>query len=326
MRSGDALRQAIADGKDPRAKAINFEAVARRYITEMAEKRCDAHERYSVRRMKEMFAAIGAKPLDKIEPKDIARVLEEIAGRGAPSMADKARALVNQTFRYAISRGLCAHNPASQLAVSLPEAKPRPAVALTELPGLIAAIDGYGGDATTKLGLKLMLHVFLRTSEMIGATWTELDVSSAVWTVPESRMKRDGRGDHIVPLSRQALAILEQLRAINGDRRFVFTSGRKDKPISSNTLTFALYRCGYHREMCAHGFRSIASTLLNESYAAGLHSFGPDIIEMQLAHQQENEVRRAYNRSRYLKPRSEMMQLYSDYLDNIPETLEKLKV
>ena len=148
----DKINLDIAEGRDPRAKAINFEAVARRYISEMAAKRCDAHETYSIRRMKEMFAAIGSKPLDEVKPKEIGDVLEDISGRGAPSMADKARALVNQTFRYAINKGLCAHNPAATLSVTLPDAKPRPAVALTELPNLISSIEGYGGDAVTKLG------------------------------------------------------------------------------------------------------------------------------------------------------------------------------
>ena len=130
----------------------------------------------------------------------------------------------------------------------------------------------------TRLALKLLLHVFLRTGELIGAEWSEIDEAAATLTVPEARMKKKGRGDHVVPLSRQALVILSDLRAINGDQRFIFASGRRGKPISNNTTTYALYRCGYHKQMCSHGFRSVASTLLNELYAAGLSSFGPDII------------------------------------------------
>jgi integrase len=323
----DAIQRDLAEGRDPMAKATNFETVARRSIAEAAPLRCKQYETYSIRRMAEMFAAIGGKPLDEVKPKEIADVLEAIAGRGAPSMADKALTLVNQTYLYAIKKGLCARNPAVTLSVTLPESKPRPAVALEEVPALIKAIDGYGGDAVTKLGLKLMLHTFLRTSEMIGAEWSEFDMAAAVWIVPVARMKmKKGRGDHLVPLSRQALAILEQLRAINGDKRFVFASGRSGKHISDNTLTYALYRCGYHSRMCAHGFRSIASTLLNETYAAGMHSFGPDVIEKQLAHKHDNEVRGVYNRSKYLKPRTEMVQLFSDYLDNIEDILEKLQI
>ena len=323
----DKLRKDIAEGRDPNAKAIDFEAVARRYIAETAPKRCEAHETYSLRRMNECFASFGSEPVDKIEPHMIASVLQGIAGRGAPSMADKARALCNQIFRYAIGRGLCARNPAENLSglITMPPTRPRPAVALSELPALIQAIDAYKGDAVTRLALKLLFHTFLRVEELVDAEWPEIDAAAAVLIVPAPRTKMK-RCDHVVPLSRQALAIIGDLRAINGDQKFVFASGRKGKPISKNTTTYALYRCGYHKQMCSHGFRSVASTLLNELYAAGISTFGSDLIEKQLDHIDKNEVRRAYNRSQYLRPRAEMMQYYSDCLDDIGTVLEKLKM
>ncbi len=309
----------------PKDKANTFEAVARRAIAEMAENRCDRHEVYSLRRLTEAFAAFGSTPLAELTPKQIADVLEALIARGAPSMAAKVKTLVAQTYRYAAKKGLCDRNPTVLLEVELPASKRRPAVALKDIPALMRSIDGYGGHPVTKHALQLLMRTWLRVEELLGAEWSEIDMAAAVWTVPLARMKKKKRrDDHVVPLSKQALAILEQLHAINGDKRFIFASGRKNQPLSKNTPLYALYRLGYHQEMCSHGFRSIASTLLNETYAAGFHSFGPDIVEFQLAHQHDNEVRLAYNRSRYLKPRTEMMQLYSDYLDNIGDILEKL--
>ena len=124
---------------------------------------------------------------------------------------------------------------------------------------------------------------------------------------------------------RQSMALLNDLRAINGSKQFIFSSAR-GKPISTNTLLFALYRLGYHSRMTGHGFRSVASTLLNEAYAVGLSSFGPEIIEFQLAHVETNKIRGAYNRAPYLKPRAEMMQFYSDCLDDIGTLLARLKI
>ena len=235
-------------------KTSTFEAVARRCIAEMAENRCDRHEVYSLRRMTEMFAAFGSTPLDEVKPKQIADVLEALVKRGAPSMASKARTLVSQTYRYAYKKGLCDRDPTALLEVTLPPSKPRPAVPLKDVPALLSKIEGYGGHPVTKLALQMLMRSWLRVEELLKAEWPEFDMEAGVWIVPESRMKKKGRGDHVVPLSKQALAILEQLKTINGDKRFVFASGRKNQPISKNTPLYALYRLGYHQEMCSHGF------------------------------------------------------------------------
>ena len=242
-------------------------------------------------------------------------------------MASKAKILASQIFRHGIGKGWCSRDPAADLKGQLtpPPVAHHPSIEPDELPALLEAISGYTGDAVTKLGLKLMAHTFLRTSELIGAEWQEIDQDGAQWLVPGSRMKMNR--DHIIPLSRQSLAILSDLRAINGSKQFVFSSPNgRGKPISTNTLLFALYRLGYHSRMTGHGFRSVASTLLNEAREAGLHEFSAEIIEFQLAHVETNKIRGAYNRSQYLKPRAAMMQYYSDCLDDIETVLERLKV
>ena len=181
-----------------------------------------------------------------------------------------------------------------------------------ELPALLKAIARYDelGDLQTRLALQLLALTFVRTGELIGATWNEFDLSNAVWVISAERMKMDA--EHVVPLSTQALAILAQLKAIAGTSRFVFPGRNVAKPISNNTMLFALYRLGYKGRMSGHGFRSVASTILNES---GLWS--ADAIERQLAHCERNAVRGAYNRAEYLPERKRMMQWWADYVDSL---------
>ena len=157
------------------------------------------------------------------------------------------------------------------------------------------------------LALRLLALTFVRTGELIGATWDEIDIDGAIWIVPAERMKM--RTEHVVPLSRQAIAVLNELKPLAGESRFVLPGRNPDKPISNNTLLFALYRLGYKGRMTGHGFRSVASTILNES------GFRPDVIERQLAHCERKDVRGAYNRAEYMKERQAMMQQYADMLD-----------
>lgn len=155
----------------------------------------------------------------------------------------------------------------------------------------------------------MLAQTFVRTSELIGAEWPEFDLDAALWIIPATRMKM--KSEHIVPLSSQSIAMLEELKKICGGSRFVFPGRNRDKPISNNTLLFALYRLGYKGKMTGHGFRSVASTALNEM------GFRSDVIERQLAHCERNEVRGAYNRAEYIKERKAMMQSWADYLDSI---------
>ena len=158
----------------------------------------------------------------------------------------------------------------------------------------------------------MLALTFVRTGELRGATWQEIDLAGRIWRIPAERMKM--RSAHIIPLASQTLAVLQELRDLNGDSDLVFPGANiKSKPISENTLLYALYRMGYHGRATGHGFRSTASTLLNEM------GYRPDVIERQLAHTEGNKVRAAYNRAEYLPERIEMMQIWADYLDVLKE-------
>ena len=180
---------------------------------------------------------------------------------------------------------------------------------LQDLPDLLRAIAKYEqiGDKQTRLALQLLAQTFVRTNELIGAEWAEFDLNYALWIIPAGRMKM--KAEHVVPLTTQGLAILSELKEISGGSRFIFPGRNRDKPISNNTLLFALYRLGYKGKMTGHGFRAVASTILNEA------GFKPDVIERQLAHCERNQVRGAYNRAEYLPERKRMMQHWADYLN-----------
>ena len=188
------------------------------------------------------------------------------------------------------------------------------------IPQLLAKIETYEGELNTRLGLKMLVLTFVRTNELIGAEWTEFDIEDAMWTIPGARMKKvRGKAkvhvdccDHLVPLARQTIAILQELRGLNGESRYLFAGRNARTCMSNNTLLFALYRMGYRRRMSGHGFRAIASTILNEE-----SSFTSDVIERQLAHQERNSTRAAYNRAEHVRQRREMMQWYADFLDQL---------
>lgn len=180
-------------------------------------------------------------------------------------------------------------------------------VSEAELPELMRRIAAYDGEFQTRLALQFLALTFVRTGEMRFAEWTEIDEAKAEWRIPAERMKMPS--PHIVPLSTQALEVIRQLRELNGRRKWVFPSqSNTQKPISENTVLFALYRMGYHSRMTGHGFCGLASTILNEN------GFESDWIERQLAHSERNDVRAAYNHAQYLIERKRMMQWWGDYL------------
>ena len=179
---------------------------------------------------------------------------------------------------------------------------------------LLRAIAKYDetGDKQTRLALQLLAMTFTRTNELIGALWTEIDLEGALWTIPASRMKM--KQEQLVPLSAQAIEKLKELKEIGSGSKFVFPGRSRDKPVSNNTMLFALYRLGYKGRMTGHGFRAVASTILNET------GFRSDVIERQLAHCERDDVRSAYNRAEYLPERKAMMQQWSDYLESVQST------
>lgn len=258
-----------------------------------------------------LFADLGARSIAEITAPDLLAAVRKIEHRGAHDLAHRVLQVASQVFRYGVATGRCERDPAPDLrgALTPHKSKSQAAVKLDDVPALLRAIGEYDriGDLQTKLALQLLALTFVRTGELIGAEWSEIDVDGATWIVPAERMKM--RTEHVVPLSRQAIDVLRELKALAGASRFVLPGRNPDKPISNNTMLFALYRLGYKRKMTGHGFRAIASTMLNE---AGTR---PDVIERQLAHCERNAVRGAYNRAEHLQERRAMMQQFADMLD-----------
>ncbi len=320
----DAVRKLLADGKDPSAKrqtdkrevtdrATNsFEAVAREWYKRQVHLWVPTHAADVLRRLEiNMFPDIGATPIADLTAPALLAALRKIEHRGAHDLAHRVLQVSGQIFRYGIATGRCERDLSTDLRGALAPHKGKHQAAITpeELPGLLRAIDGYAelGDRLTSQALRLLALTFVRTGELIGAQWEEFDLDSAVWIIPAERMKM--KAVHVVPLSRQAVEILQELRPIDGGGRLVFPGRNPDKPISNNTMLFALYRMGYKGKMTGHGFRSVASTMLNEA------GFRADVIERQLAHGERNAIRGAYNRAEYLSERKAMMQQWADMLD-----------
>jgi integrase len=271
------------------------------------------HTDYVLQRLKgDVFPAFGHKFIDDVTAADIRKLMLAIERRGARDVAKRAHETTGQIFRYAIAHGIASRNPASDFKPSdiLAEAKEEnfARVDAKELPDLLLKMESYDGDALTRLAMRLMAYTFVRTSELIEAEWVEFDLDNARWDIPAERMKMET--PHIVPLSPQAVEVLRALRLLTGNGRLVFPGANdKNKPMSNNTILFALYRLGYKGRMTGHGFRGLASTVLHEN------GFEEEHIELQLAHQKRNKVAAAYNHAKYLKQRKAMMQWWADFLD-----------
>ncbi|WP_297500610.1 integrase arm-type DNA-binding domain-containing protein [Ferrovum sp.] len=322
----DELRKQLQANLDPSAerKAIllqqklahanSFEAVALEWYNKQLHTWVPHHASDVKRRLESnIFPTLGKRPIDQISAPELLETLRKIESRGAYDLAHRVLQVCGQVFRYGIATGRCSRNLSADLRGALtPHVKQhQSAVRPEELPELLRAIAKYDetGDRQTRLALQLLAQTFVRTSELIGAEWVEFDLDHALWIIPGERMKM--KTEHIVPLARQAITLLAELKQISRGSRFVFPGRNRDKPISNNTMLFALYRMGYKGKMTGHGFRAVASTLLNET------GFTPDAIERQLAHCERNEVRGAYNRAEYLSERKKMMQFWADYLDKL---------
>ncbi len=321
----DEARQMLSDGLDPSKKrrsdklsaGITFELVAREWLGLHVDKLSPA-TLAKARWMLETFIypELGSKPIGAISAPALLAVVKALEARGLHETAKRTKQRVGQILRYAIATGRAERDVSADLRGALIPFRSKNHAAVTEpsLVGeLLRAIDGFSGQATTRAALRLAPLVFVRPGELRGAEWSEfdLDTQEPLWRIPASRMKM--REIHLVPLSRQAAEILRDLRGLTGLGRFVFPAiGRRERPLSENTLNAALRRLGYgHDEMTSHGFRTIASTLLNE------RGFAPDLIELQLAHKERNAVRAAYNKAQRLTERHVMMQSWADYLDTL---------
>lgn len=324
----DEARKQLRGGTDPSAAkqeekrthkiaaANSFEAIAREWLENVKHKWSEGHYTYTKRRFEAyVFPTIGRTPLTIISTPTMLAVARKIEAQGTIETAHKVMNACGQVFRYAIASGRCERNPVTDLRGAI-KAKPEPkhmnALSEKELPELLRKIDAYatdsGGELQTQYALRLLALTFVRTSELREATWEEFDLDKAEWRIPAERMKM--KAPHIVPLSVQALEIIARLKKINGSYRLVFPGANPTRPMSKNTVLFALYRMGYRGRMTGHGFRAIASTLLNEM------GFEEDAIERQLAHAEKNKTRAAYHRSEYLAERRRMMQQWADYLDS----------
>lgn len=322
-RRRDDAKGVLRDGRDPGAEkqarkraekiagANTFEAVAKEWHGKARNTWDPRHaDRVWDSIENNLIPDLGTRPIAKIDAPELLAVLRKIESRGAHETRMRAQQRAGAVFRYAVATGRAGRDPTADLrgAFTAPRVTHYAAISKKELPELLTKVDGYDGEPVTKLALKLLLLTFVRTGELRGAEWSEIDSGAAEWRIPAERMKM--REPHVVPLSTQALAVLQDLRALSGNRRFMFPHRTRDgRTMSENTILYALYRLGYESRMTGHGVRAVASTILNET------GFPPDVIERQLAHVERNKTRAAYHRSTYLPERAKMMQHWADFLD-----------
>ncbi len=328
----DEARQQLANGIDPSAKrqaersarADTFEAIAAEWLKQNGKLDAGTRDQYDRRVSKYVNPYLGRWAITDITAPELLKVLRRIESQGTIETAHRVRSVVSRIFRYAIATGRAERDPAADLRGAIAPVRTTNFAAIIEpkaVGALLRALDGYQGQPSVMYALRLSPLVFVRPGELRAAEWGEFDLDGAEWRIPAVRMKMDER--HVVPLSRQAVALLRELQGHTGTGRLLFPSLRtRERPISENTVNAALRRMGYGKdEMTGHGFRTVASTLLNE---LGWH---PDVIELQLAHKPRDKVRAAYNRAERLAERRSMMQAWSDYLDGLkagPEVVEPI--
>jgi integrase len=318
-------RKALDMGSDPSEKkqvakrlAVlksenSFEAIAREWHQNQLAKWTPRYSASVIKRIEaDIFPKIGSRPIADISASELLGVLRNVEGRGASDLAHRLLQVCGQVFTYALITERATRNPAAEMRGALkPVVKTNYAyLKANELPEFLMKADNYDGHPQTKLAIKFLMLTFVRTAELRGAEWKEIDLEEAEWRIPAERMKM--KTQHIVPLSKQAVQTLRELLPITGQWKYVFPNQQKPSGcMSENTILYALYRMGYHSRTTGHGFRSTASTILNE------HGFIADVIERQLAHTEHDRVRAAYNHAQYLPERRKMMQWWADYLDDV---------
>lgn len=321
----DEARKKIKDGTDPLeekklAKLTrmidaenSFEAVAREWHEKNKGRYTPKHHKAVLTRLEnDAFPLLGSRPIGQIKAPELLVTVQKIEKRGAIDLAHRIMQTAGQIFRYAIATGRAERDISADLRGALTVRKKVNHANLKEdeLPEFLRKLNQYHGELQTKLALQMLVLTFVRTAELRGMKWSEINFDTAEWHIPAERMKM--REKHIVPLSKQAIELLDQIRKLHNHPEFVFPSRiNPSKSISENTLIFAIYRLGYHSKATAHGFRATASTILNEK------NFRADVIEKQLAHGERNKVRASYNHAQYLPERKEMMQWWGDFLGKI---------
>jgi len=311
-----------AEKRSANSSTPTFLAVAKEWHTRQTPGWTRKHASQVWRSLEiDILPTLGPRPIDEIEPREIMALVETIEDRGAGEIATRVLQRVRAVFSRAVALGYREVNPASELHNHL---KPRQkgqqaALAPDELPTFLHALETYNGDAATRLGLRLLILTLARTSEVRESKWAEFDREEGVWTVPGERMKN--RREHRVPLSQQALATLEELHKVSGHSQWLMPGRLEDKPASQNTMIFAVYRMGFHKRTTVHGFRALASTILNEAITEvdgkKHRMWSVDAVERALAHTEQNKVKGAYDRGDRFEERTRMMQWWADYLDSV---------
>ena len=318
-------RKVLATGNDPgeakkeakRLAILNnanaFEVVAREWFEKRKHEWASITADVALARLEtHILPKLGPRPIADITAPEVLAMLRAVEDRGTLETARRVMNISGQIFMYAIATGRADRNPVPDLrgALKTPVVKHRSFLKENELPQFLEKLEAYDGSPQTRLALRFLLLTFVRTNELRAAQWTEIDWKKAEWRIPAERMKM--KELHIVPLARQTIAVLRELEKHSGNRQYIFPNEHNPATVmSENTMLYALYRMGYHSRATGHGFRSTASTILNEN------GFRADVIERQLAHSERNNVRAAYNHAQYLPERRQMMQWWADYLDEV---------
>lgn len=320
----EGARRQLAEGIDPSlarkqskvasrlASEHSFEAIAREWYQSQLARWSPGHAKRVIESLEvDAFPYLGLVPVAELTAPIMLDALRKIEARGAAETAGRVLQRISSVMRYAIQTGRISYNPAQDLKGALRATKQehRPALPRAELPEFYRRLTAESLNPATRLAFHLLMLTMTRPGEVRFARWEEFDMERAEWRIPAERMKM--RAPHIVPLSRQALAVLEELRLISGHCELLFPSERKlTDPMSENTLSYAMGRMGYKGIATPHGFRALASTTLNEE------GFDPDVIERQLAHAERNKVRAAYHRAEYLDDRRKLLQWLADFYES----------
>lgn len=327
-----AAREAVASHQDPNdlkkrkklgrdiEKSNSFEAIGREWFKNKMEDKSDSHKERSLRILeKDLYPSIGHHPIKKITVPEILGALRKIEARGSIDIAHRAKQLSGQIFRYAIASGRAEADPGRDIGDALKTHKKKHYAAITDplaLGELLIAIDGFTGTPAVRSALQLSALLFQRPGEIRHMEWVEINWNDEQWEIPAEKMKM--KHSHIVPLSSQSVAVLRYMESLKGSSKFVFQSARgASRPLSENGVRTALRAMGYDNQtMTPHGFRATARTILDEQL-----NYRPDFIEHQLAHAVKDPNGRAYNRTKYLPQRKEMMQKWADYLDELKSNI-----
>lgn len=323
--SREEAKKLLSEGKDPAQERkmdklsrqieveSSFEAIAREWHKRRFDNWSVSYREEMMRTFeKDVFPFIGHRPIKDIKPLELLDVLSKLEERGATEKARKVRQRCGEVWKYAVITGRADYNPAPDLASALVPHEKEHYAFLTkeELPDFLSTLETYSGSILVKIAMKLTMLTGVRPGELRKAEWSEFDFEKCLWNVPKERMKM--KRPHMVPLSRQVLVLLNQLRPITSINSLLFP-GRNDpkKPMSDMALTVLVRRLGYAGRVTGHGFRHTMSTILHEQ------GFNSAWIELQLAHVDKNSIRGTYNHAQYLDGRREMMQWYADYLDSL---------